>query len=189
MQAVGDSCGKRPGPPVRTLAIVFLLLLVSGCAGLEPRYAYVDSVASRSAEGMHRYLLLARPRGYGSAEEAPAYVRKRHEEFVNLAHQVLRQAGYQRVESADDAELVIGFDYGVEVTMGQVRSERTSTVEMVAFDWIAVRDSDERNAIWRTYAYMDGSSGGLGRVVPELLEALGPYAGRNTGGTVEIVLD
>ena len=34
-----------------------------------------------------------------------------------------------------------------------------------------------------------GSSGGLGRIVPELLEALGPYAGRNTGGTVEIVLD
>ncbi len=174
---------------MRTVCVVFVLFLVSGCTGLETRYAYVDSVASRSAEGMQRYVLLGRPRGYGSAEEAPAYIRKRHEEFVDLVHQLLLQAGYQRVESADDAELVIAFDYGVDVAMEQTRTERTSTVELVAFDWIAVRDSDERNAIWRTYAYMDGSSGGLGRVVPELLEALGPYAGRNTGGAVEIVLD
>lgn len=174
---------------MRAFCFVLLLLLVSGCAGRETRYAYVDSVASRSAEGMYRYVLLARPPGYGSADEAPAYTRKRHEKFVGLAHQVLQQAGYQRMESADDAELVIAFDYRVEVTMIQVRSERTSTVELVAFDWIAVRDSDERNAIWRTYAHMDGSSGGLGRVVPELLEALGPHVGQSTGGAVEIVLD
>lgn len=189
MAAVRNCRGNPSRLAVRIFFLAFFIVLGSGCAGLEPRYAYVDSVTSRSAEGMSRYVLLARPRGYASAEEAPAYTRKRHETFVELTHEVLQGAGFERVGSPDEAELVIALDYGVDVTLEQVRTTRTSTVELVAFDWEAVRDSDERNAVWRTYAYMDGSSGGLGRVVPELLEALGPYAGRNTDGAVEIVLD
>lgn len=165
------------------------MVLAGGCTALAPRYAYVDSVASRAASGMTRYVLLAQPRGYARGQDLPGYVRHRHERFVEQAHALLQAAGYQPVSSADAAQLVIALDYGVEIVRGPVRTERTSSVQLVAFDWHAVRDDDERNAIWRTHAYMAGSSGGLGRVVPDLLNALAPYVGTNTEGAVEITLD
>jgi hypothetical protein len=138
---------------------------------------------------MHRYVLLAKPRGYDDLRAMPGYERKRHEKFVALTHDVLRSAGCQKVESPDEAELVVVLDYGVEVDDGAIHAERTSSVKLIAFDWMAVRDTDRHNALWRTHAWMDGSSGGLGRVVPELLEALRPYVGTRTDGAVEVILD
>jgi hypothetical protein len=182
---------RRNRPEVLRVRVLFAMLLAmstSGCTGMQPRYAYVDSVASQSAEQMGRYVLLAEPRGYDDPRALPGYERKRHEKFVVLTHDVLRSAGFQKVESPDEAELVIVLDYGVEADTGAVHAQRTSSVKLIAFDWMAVRDADRRNALWRTHAWMDGSSGGLGRVVPELLEALRPYVGTRTDGAVEVIL-
>ena len=174
---------------VRWLYIVVLAAAVPGCAALEPDYVYVDSVASGSAAAMTRYVLLAQAPGAGAGQDVSAYVRRRHEGFVELTHDVLRSAGFVRVDSPDEAELVVALEYGVEVVAGPPRTERTSSVKLVGFDWKAVRDADHRNAVWRTHAYMDGSSGGLSHVVPQLLEAMRPHVGTNTEGVVEVDLD
>lgn len=180
---------RRRVQHVRWLCIVLFAAGLAGCAAIEPEYVYVDSVASDSAASLNRYVLLAQLPGAGAGQDVSAYVRRRHEKFVALTHEVLRSAGYVRVQSPDEAELVVALQYGVEVAAGPNRTERTSSVKLVGFDWKAVRDADHRNAIWRTHAYMDGSSGGLSHVVPQLLEAMRPYVGTNTDGVMELVLD
>lgn len=53
---------RRNRPEVLRVRVLFAMLLAmstSGCTGMQPRYAYVDSVASQSAEQMGRYVLLA----------------------------------------------------------------------------------------------------------------------------------
>lgn len=175
--------------PIRLLPFLCLAVLTAGCKALEPEYAYVDSMASRSAAGLTRYVLLSSPKHYRDGGSLPGYVRKRHEGFVEMAHEVLGSAGFEHVESPEDAEVVVVLDYGIEVAVVSVRTERTSYVQLAAYDWEAVRDADRRNAIWRTRAYMDGSSGGLGRVVPILLEAMRPYVGTRTDGAMEAVVE
>ena len=105
------------------------------------------------------------------------------------ADEALQAAGYRKVTTPDEADIVVGFSYGVEVERVGALERRTSHIELAAFDWDEVRDDGDRNAIWRTQAYMDGSHGGLGRVVPMLVEASTPWLGKSTGGIVEVEFD
>ena len=177
---------------MRTLATLAVAVISVGCAVVEPSYAYVDSVAAGSAAGMKKYYLLAEPRRYYGVIDSgndTAYGRRRHEKFVELTDRILQEQGFEKVDSPQSAEIIIVLEYGIEVMRVGNRTERTSTVQLTAFDWEAVRESDQRNAIWRTHAYKDGSSGGLSRVIPMLLEAAQPYVGTSTEGAAEVLLD
>ncbi len=188
----GDRASEAFRGRLRVTGIALMAALcVPACAAVAPRYVYVDSVAAHSSEGMQDYYLLAqfRRRGApGGAEVGSAYERKRHEKFVAQLVDALDSAGFVRKETPDQAELIISLQYGVEVVPGGVRAERTSSLQVVAFDWQAVSEQDHRNAIWRTNAWMDGSSGGLSRVIPILIDAARPYLGTNTDGTMEVVV-
>jgi len=182
------------GPCQRAEAWVLpatLAILLAGCSALGPKYVYVDSIAARETGDLTSYYLLSelkRRSQLAGRELGSAYARKRDAKFIDLTDKALRSAGFTPVNSPDDAQLVILVNYAIDVSPGGLNEERTSTVQIVAFDWAAVRDLDQRNAIWRTSAWMEGGSGGLGRVVPVLIDAAGPYFGRNTGGTVEVAV-
>jgi len=172
-------------------AVLLAAVLCVGCAAVESQYVYVDSIAAPGSGDMKDYYLLAefrRRTGVAGMEAGSSYERNRHRKFVALTHEALQAAGFRPVDTPDQAQLIISLNYAIDITRGQVRSERTSSVRIVAFDWAAVRDLDHRNAIWHTDAWMDNSSGGFGRVVPILIEAARPYLGKNTGGTVEVIL-
>jgi hypothetical protein len=165
------------------LALLLLTTVVpTGCALVEPTYVYVDAIASDHAGPQETYFLFSGRPGL-TTEDLQFRRLARH------ADEALGAAGLRKVESADEADVVVGFTYGVEsVREGNV-IRRTSHVELTAFDWDEVRDQGDRNAIWRTQAYMDGSHGGLGRVVPMMVEACAPWLGRSTGGIVEVEFD
>ena len=158
------------------------LLLVAGCALTEPTYIYVDSIASPGSEELKSYYLFSGRRGLS---EKDAHYRR----FSRITHDILQSRGYTRAEGPDRSEVVIALTYGVDRKRVQNHIERTSFVELAAFEWDAISKSDERNAIWRTRIYKDGSSGGLSHVIPQLLEAGGPYIGTSTGDLIEVVLD
>lgn len=167
------------------------VILIAGCSALGPTYVYVDSIAARDVDGLTDYYLLSelrRQSRVAGREIGSAYARKRDEKFMALMDTALQSAGFSPVNSPDQAQLVILLNYGVDVASGRLKSDRTSAVQIAAFDWAAVKDLDQRNAIWRTSAWMEGSSGGLGRVVPMLIEAVEPYLGKNTRGTVEVAV-
>jgi len=168
-----------------------LAILLAGCSALGPKYVYVDSIAGRDTGDLTSYYLLSelkRRSRLAGTELGSAYARKRDARFMDLTDKALRSAGFTPVSSPDDAQLVILVNYGIDISPGGLNEERTSSVQIVAFDWAAVRDMDQRNAVWRTSAWMEGSSGGLGRVVPVLIDAAGHYFGSNTGGTVEVAV-
>jgi hypothetical protein len=177
---------------MRTLILLAAALMIFGCAVGQPTYIYVDSVAAGSAAGMNKYYLLAEARPfYGVIDSGndTAYGRRRHEKFVVLTDRILQAQGFEKLDSPESAELIVMLEYGVEVMRTGNRTERTSTVQITAFDWEAVRDTDRRNALWRTHAYMDGSSGGLSHVIPMLLEAAQPYVGTSTDGVAEVIVN
>jgi hypothetical protein len=190
----GRPADKRSAPEgLRVISVLAVLgaLGCAACAALGPKYVRVDSVAASGAEAMKDYYLLSEFRqrnGDSRMGGGSSYEKARDAKFLALTREVLQSAGFNAVDSPDEAQLVVLLQYGIDIafTPGQLRKERTSMVEIVAFDWAAVRDLDHRNAIWHTSAYMEGSSGGLGRVVPILIEAAGPYLGTNTDGAVEI---
>jgi len=152
----------------------------------------VDSIAAPESADLKDYYLLSeyrqRSRGLAEREAGSAYARNRHRKFIEQVNEALQSQGFRQVDVPDKAQLIVTLQYGIDVQRGKVNSERTSSVRIVAFDWAAVRDLDHRNAIWHTSAWMDNSSGGLGHVVPILIEAAGPYLGSNTRGTVEVVV-
>ena len=162
------------------LAVLLLApVLPIGCALVEPSYVYVDAIASDHAGRQETYFLFS---GRPDLTTEDLQLRR-------YADAALGAAGLRKVEFVDEADVVVGFTYGVEsVREGNV-TRRTSHVELAAFDWDEVRDQGDRNAIWRTHAYMDGSHGGLGRVVPMLVEACAPWLGKSTGGIVEVEFD
>jgi hypothetical protein len=177
---------------MRNLIMLAATTLIFGCAVVEPTYVYVDSVASGSAADLKKYYLLAEPRPYYGVIDSgndTAYGRRRHQKFVVQTDQILQAQGFEKVDSPEQAELIVVLEYGVEVMRVGAHTERTSTVQINAFDWEAVRDTDRRNALWRTHAYMDGSSGGLSRVIPTLLEAAQPYVGTSTDGVAEVLVE
>jgi hypothetical protein len=159
-----------------------LFLLASACALVEPSYVYVDGIAAPSAEPQETYFLFSGRRGLHHQD---LHFRR----YAVHADEALQTAGYRKVETPDEADIVVGFSYGVEIERVGTLERRTSHVELAAFDWDEVRDDGDRNAIWRTQAYMDGSHGGLGRVVPMLVEASTPWLGKSTGGIVEVEFD
>jgi hypothetical protein len=157
-------------------------LLVSACALVEPVYVYVDGIAAPSAEPQETYFLFSGRRGLHHED-------LQFRRYAVHADEALQAAGYRKVTTPDEADIVVGFSYGVEVERVGALERRTSHIELAAFDWDEVRDDGDRNAIWRTQAYMDGSHGGLGRVVPMLVEASTPWLGKSTGGIVEVEFD
>lgn len=150
------------------------VLVCCGCALGEPRYAYVDSVAAPDAPTATTYYLISAIRGLDL--DAPELRR-----FRDMAHEAMATAGFTRVESVKEAELVVTFAFGVTSDRGDLVTERTSYANLTAFDWEAVSAHDARNAAWVTRAYMDGADGGLGLVVGLLLEAAAPHIGGSTG--------
>jgi len=194
--AVTASWGRKSPESVRGRFRLAGLVLsaasfLPACAAIAPQYVYVDSVAAHSSEGMKNYYLLAEFRRRGSpggADVGSSYERKRHEKFVTQLVDALAADGFNRKDTPDQAELIISLQYGVEVVPGGVRADRTSSLQVVAFDWEAVSEQDHRNAVWRTNAWMDGSSGGLSRVIPILIEAARPFLGTNTDGTMEVAV-
>ena len=165
----------------RTLAL-FAALALGGCALFEPSYVYVDSIASAHAGPQETYFLFSGRPGL-TTEDLQFRKYSRH------ADDALQNAGYRKVTAADAADVVVGFSYGVSAVREGNVIRRTSHVEIAAFDWDEVRDDGDRNAIWRTQAYMDGSHGGLSRVVPMLVEASAPWLGKSTDGIVEVEFD
>lgn len=167
------------------------VVVLAGCSALGPTYVYVDSIAARDTGDLTDYYLLSELRRrsrVAGRELDSAYARKRDAKFIELTDKALQSAGFRPVDSPDEAQLVILLNYAIDVSPRGLNKERTSTVQIVAFDWAAVRDMDQRNAVWRTSAWMEGGSGGLGRVVPILIEAAGPYLGTSTRGTVEVTV-
>lgn len=166
----------------RLALLLFASLMPIGCALVEPSYVYVDAIASDHAGRQETYFLFSgRP---GLTTEDLQFRR-----YAGYADAALGAAGLRKVEAVDEADIVVGFTYGVESVSEGIVTRRTSHVELAAFDWDEVRDHGDRNAIWRTQAYMDGSHGGLGRVVPMLVEASAPWLGKSTGGIVEVEFD
>ena len=170
--------------PTRLKSTISLLsfLLISACALVEPSYVYVDGIAAASDETQETYFLFSGRRGLNHED-------LQFRRYSVHADEALQAAGYRKVATPDEADIVVGFSYGVEVERVGTLQRRTSHIELAAFDWDEVRDDGDRNAIWRTQAYMDGSHGGLGRVVPMLVEASTPWLGKSTGGIVEVVFD
>ncbi len=196
MGAAANSAADRPilsGARRRLLTIVALATVcAAGCAGIGQTYVYVDSIAAPGSENLKDYYLLSEYRrrsgGVADVEAGSAYAQNRHRKFIGLVNEALQSQGYTQVDVPDKAQLIVTLQYGIDVRRGKVNSQRTSSVRIVAFDWAAVRDLDHRNAVWHTSAWMDNSSGGLGRVVPIMIGAAGRYLGSNTRGTVEVAV-
>ena len=167
---------------MKSLVPLLSLLLLTGCVYFEPNYVYVDAIAAERPQHEETYYLFS---GMPWLREEDLQFKK----YASFAHDALGDAGFSRVESPDVADLVVGYSYGVSSVREGNAIRRTSHVELAAFDWEDVRDHGDRNAIWRTQAYMDGSHGGLGRVLPMLLEASTPWLGENSGDIIEVVFD
>jgi hypothetical protein len=168
---------------LKALALSIVTMLAgAACALVEPEYVYVDAIAAPFSGPQETYFLFSgRP---GLTHEDLQFRR-----YARYAEEALEKAGYVKAPVPDEADIVVGFSYGVSAERQGGLLKRTSHVELAAFDWSEVRDSGDRNAIWRTQAYMDGSHGGLGRVVPMLVEASTPWLGKSTGGIVEVAFE
>lgn len=167
---------------MRVVAVLAAVMLTAGCELVGPHYVYVDSIASTQLPDLKSYFLFS---GRRSLTTKNAQYRRLSE----LAHETLASAGFQQAGSLEEADIVIAFTYGVDRVRRGNQIERTAFVEFSAYDWIAVNESDDRNAIWRTNIYQEGSSGGLDIVVPRLIRAATPYIGTRTGDVIEVVVE
>ena len=172
----------RPPDAMRTALLLLTAIFPAACALVEPAYVYVDSIASDHAGPQESYFLF-------SGRPGLATDNRQFRRYSDSADEALQAAGLRKVDAVGEADMVVGFVYGVEAVRDGNVTRRTSFVEFAAFDWNEVRDHGDRNAIWRTRAYMDGSHGGLSRVVPMLVEACTPWLGKSTGGIVEVEFD
>lgn len=179
----GHAAAGRPAlARIRALSLLLAAVAAAACALVEPSYVFVDAIASEHAGPQETYFLFSGRPGLATDD-------RQFQRYAELAHEALQSAGLREAATPDEADVVVGFVYGVDAVREGNVIRRTSHVELAAFDWDRVRDEGTRNAIWRTQAYMDGSHGGLGRVVPMLLQACAPWIGKSTGGIVEVRFD
>jgi hypothetical protein len=161
---------------------LFSCILLVGCAITGPTYVMVDSTASHAAAEKRVYYLSSGRREL--TLENPQY-----RKYAGLTDELLQGAGFTKVDSPDDANVIVALIYGVDRMRDGNRMKRTSFVELAAYDWIAVRDEGVRNTIWRTEIYTDGSHGGYSRNIPMLLEAAAPYVATNMIDPVDVVFE
>ena len=176
------AAGRPATPRIRALSLLLVAIAATACALVEPSYVFVDAIASEHAGPQETYFLFSGRPGLTTDD-------RQFQRYAVLADEALQSAGLSKAATPDEADVVVGFVYGVDAVREGNVIRRTSHVELAAFDWDRVRDDGTRNAIWRTQAYMDGSHGGLGRVVPMLLQACAPWIAKSTGGIVEVQFD
>jgi hypothetical protein len=159
-----------------------LATALTGCAVTGPVYVYVDSVAGPEASELRAYHLVSGRRGLTNKD--PIY-----RELAGYAHNALQQAGFSRAETVDAAEVIVALTYGMNRERDGNLIQSSSFVKLTGFDWVAVKTTGARNAIWTTQAYRYGPTGGLDQTAPKLLRLAAPHIATTTGDIVEIQIN
>ena len=164
------------------LLLIIVVTALTGCAVTGPVYVYVDSVASPEATELRTYHLVSGRRGITNSD--PIY-----RELSGHAHQALQKAGFSRAETVDGAEVIVALTYGMNRERDGSLTHSSAFVKLTGFDWVAVKTTGVRNAIWTTQAYRYGTTGGLDQTVPKLLRYAAPHIATTTGDLVEIQIN
>ncbi len=92
---------------LRALALSIVTILAgSACALVEPEYVFVDSIAAPASGPQETYFLFSgRP---GLSHDDLQFRR-----YAGYADEALQKAGYVKASAPDEADIVVGFSYGV----------------------------------------------------------------------------
>ncbi len=152
---------------------------------------FTSCLSSYNVKGPTRFVVTVNAIGDDRLLHSKKYILKgyleskndlRFIEFANYVKAILNSKGYTEVNSWNDADLLIDFNYGID-------PDNQVAQNYLRYILLSVKDlTADRKVVWESIITSLGSSNDLRRIVPYMLIAGEPYFGKSSGQRREIAI-